>query len=245
MEYVEKEECAQEAFGNYIIGRIHKEDLSLNQNMSPNNEENEAKIIFEEKIYITSLILSNIELLVGFENFYEEDCQFSLLIWGYKSCKKYNSVKNKSLYRKNLEVLLYNIIKIFEIFPIKTNDLISLNFIEKLNKIKYTVKNFNLGLYSKIKNLIFYWKNLISYYNSHINIEVSNNINLLNKKRIKEKEKEEDDELSFISTNETLDFTPRNLDIIPKIKKSVSWKEKTLLVEICNFDPNKSPSEHE
>ena len=161
MEYVEKEECAQEAFGNYIIGRIHKEDLSLNQNMSP-NEENEAKIIFEEKIYITSLILSNIELLVGFENFYEEDCQFSLLIWGYKSCKKYNSVKNKSLYRKNLEVLLYNIIKIFEIFPIKTNDLISLNFIEKLNKIKYTVKNFNLGLYSKIKNLIFYWKNLIS-----------------------------------------------------------------------------------
>ena len=244
MEYVEKEECAQEAFGNYIIGRIHKEDLSLNQNMSP-NEENEAKIIFEEKIYITSLILSNIELLVGFENFYEEDCQFSLLIWGYKSCKKYNSVKNKSLYRKNLEVLLYNIIKIFEIFPIKTNDLISLNFIEKLNKIKYTVKNFNLGLYSKIKNLIFYWKNLISYYNSHINIEVSNNINLLNKKRIKEKEKEEDDELSFISTNETLDFTPRNLDIIPKIKKSVSWKEKTLLVEIFNFDPNKSPSEHE
>ena len=244
MEYVEKEECAQEAFGNYIIGRIHKEDLSLNQNMSP-NEENEAKIIFEEKIYITSLILSNIELLVGFENFYEEDCQFSLLIWGYKSCKKYNSVKNKSLYRKNLEVLLYNIIKIFEIFPIKTNDLISLNFIEKLNKIKYTVKNFNLGLYSKIKNLIFYWKNLISYYNSHINIEVSNNINLLNKKRIKKKEKEEDDELSFISTNETLDFTPRNLDIIPKIKKSVSWKEKTLLVEICNFDPNKSPSEHE
>ena len=244
MEYVEKEECAQEAFGNYIIGRIHKEDLSLNQNMSP-NEENEAKIIFEEKIYITSLILSNIELLVGFENFYEEDCQFSLLIWGYKSCKKYNSVKNKSLYRKNLEVLLYNIIKIFEKFPIKTNDLISLNFIEKLNKIKYIVKNFNLGLYSKIKNLIFYWKNLISYYNSHINIEVSNNINLLNKKRIKEKEKEEDDELSFISTNETLDFTPRNLDIIPKIKKSVSWKEKTLLVEICNFDPNKSPSEHE
>ena len=244
MEYVEKEECAQEAFGNYIIGRIHKEDLSLNQNMSP-NEENEAKIIFEEKIYITSLILSNIELLVGFENFYEEDCQFSLLIWGYKSCKKYNSVKNKSLYRKNLEVLLYNIIKIFEKFPIKTNDLISLNFIEKLNKIKYTVKNFNLGLYSKIKNLIFYWKNLISYYNSHINIEVSNNINLLNKKRIKEKEKEEDDELSFISTNETLDFTPRNLDIIPKIKKSVSWKEKTLLVKICNFDPNKSPSEHE
>ena len=245
MEYVEKEECAQEAFGNYIIGRIHKEDLSLNQNMSP-NEENEAKIIFEEKIYITSLILSNIELLVGFENFYEEDCQFSLLIWGYKSCKKYNSVKNKSLYRKNLEVLLFNIINIFEIFPIKPNDLISLNFIEKLNKINYTVKNFNLELYSKIKNLIYYWKNLISYYNSYINSQVSNNINFLNKKRKGEKEREEnekEEELSFISTNETLDYNSDNN--LLKIKKNVSWKEKTLLVEICNFDPNKSPSEHE
>ena len=240
MEYVEKEECAQEAFGNYIIGRIHKEDLSLNQNMSP-NEENEAKIIFEEKIYITSLILSNIELLVGFENFYEEDCQFSLLIWGYKSCKKYNSVKNKSLYRKNLEVLLYNIIKIFEIFPIKTNDLISLNFIEKLNKIKYTVKNFNIGLYSKIKNLINYWEILITYYNSYLNKKVSNNLNLLNKKRQRE---EYEENLSIISSNETLD-TPRNSDMnIIKIKKCVSWKENNLLIEYSQFDPNKSPLEH-
>jgi hypothetical protein len=240
-----EEEGVQETFGNYIIGKIHKEDLSLKTKMSPNEEESEGKINLEEKINITSLILENKELLFDYEIFYEEDCQFSLLNWGYIYSKKNNLVENNILYRKNLEVLLYNIINIFEIFPIKPNDLISLNFIEKLNKIKYTVKNFNLGLYSKIKNLIFYWKNLICYYNSHINIEVSNNINLLNKKRIKEKEKEEDDELSFISTNETLDFTPRNLDIIPKIKKSVSWKEKTLLVEICNFDPNKSPSEHE
>ena len=238
----ENENYVQKIFGKYIIGRIHKEDLSLNQNMSP-NEENEAKIIFEEKIYITSLILSNIELLVGFENFYEEDCQFSLLIWGYKSCKKYNSVKNKSLYRKNLEVLLYNIIKIFEIFPIKTNDLISLNFIEKLNKIKYTVKNFNLGLYSKIKNLINYWEILISYYNSHFNKKVSNNLNLLNKKRERE---EYEENLSVISSNETLDFTPRNSDMnIIKIKKCVSWKENNLLIEYSQFDPNKSPLDHD
>jgi hypothetical protein len=243
-----EEECIQEAFGNYIIERIHKEDLSLDKNISLNDdvEENEAKMIFEEKINITSLILKNQELLVNFEIFYEEDCQFSLLIWGYKSIKKFNLVKNKSLYRKNLEVLLFNIINIFEIFPIKPNDLISLNFIEKLNKINYTVKNFNLELYSKIKNLIYYWKNLISYYNSYINSQVSNNINFLNKKRKGKKEREEnekEEELSFISTNETLDYNSDNN--LLKIKKNVSWKENPLLVEFCNFNPNKSPSEHE
>jgi hypothetical protein len=145
-----------------------------------------------------------------------------------------------------LEVLLFNIINIFEIFPIKPNDLISLNFIEKLNKINYTVKNFNLELYSKIKNLIYYWKNLISYYNSYINSQVSNNINFLNKKRKGKKEREEnekEEELSFISTNETLDYNSDNN--LLKIKKNVSWKENPLLVEFCNFNPNKSPSEHE
>ena len=240
-----EEECIQEAFGNYIIERIHKEDLSLDKNISLNDdvEENEAKMIFEEKINITSLILKNQELLVNFEIFYEEDCQFSLLIWGYKSIKKYNLVKNKSLYRKNLEVLLFNIINIFEIFPIKPNDLISLNFIEKLNKIKYTVKNFNIGLYSKIKNLINYWEILISYYNSHFNKKVSNNLNLLNKKRERE---EYEENLSVISSNETLDFTPRNSDMnILKIKKSVSWKENNLLIEYSQFDPNKSPLDHD
>ena len=80
---------------------------------------------------------------------------------GYKYSKKINFVENNILYRKNLEVLLYNIINIFEIFQIKPNDLISLNFIEKLNKNKYTVKNFNIGLYSRIKNLINYWNILI------------------------------------------------------------------------------------
>ena len=153
-----EEECVQEIFGKYIIGKIHKEDLSLKVKMSPNEDDIEGKINLKEKINITSLILENKELLVQYEIFYEEDCQLSLLNWGYKCSKLCNLVENNILYRKNLEVLLYNIINIFEIFPIKPNDLISLNFIEKLNKIKYTVKNFNIGLYSKIKNLINYWE---------------------------------------------------------------------------------------
>ena len=236
-----EEECVQEIFGKYIIGKIHKEDLSLKVKMSPNEDDIEGKINLKEKINITSLILENKELLVQYEIFYEEDCQLSLLNWGYKCSKLCNLVENNILYRKNLEVLLYNIINIFEIFPIKPNDLISLNFIEKLNKIKYTVKNFNIGLYSKIKNLINYWEILISYYNSYINKKVSNNLNLLNKKRQRE---EYEENLSIISSNETLD-TPRNSDMnIIKIKKCVSWKENNLLIEYSQFDPNKSPLEH-
>ena len=236
-----EEECVQEIFGKYIIGKIHKEDLSLKVKMSPNEDDIEGKINLKEKINITSLILENKELLVQYEIFYEEDCQLSLLNWGYKCSKLCNLVENNILYRKNLEVLLYNIINIFEIFPIKPNDLISLNFIEKLNKIKYTVKNFNIGLYSKIKNLINYWEILISYYNSHFNKKVSNNLNLLNKKRQRE---EYEENLSIISSNETLD-TPRNSDMnIIKIKKCVSWKENNLLIEYSQFDPNKSPLEH-
>ena len=238
-----EEECVQEIFGKYIIGKIHKEDLSLKVKMSPNEDDIEGKINLKEKINITSLILENKELLVQYEIFYEEDCQLSLLNWGYKCSKLCNLVENNILYRKNLEVLLYNIINIFEIFPIKPNDLISLNFIEKLNKIKYTVKNFNKGLYSKIKNLINYWEILISYYNSHFNKKVSNNLNLLNKKRERE---EYEENLSVISSNETLDFTPRNSDMnILKIKKSVSWKENNLLIEYSQFDPNKSPLDHD
>ncbi len=238
-----EEESAQQTFGDYIIGKIQKEDLSLKTKMVPNEDDNEVKNNLEEKINITLLILENKELLLDYETFYEEDCQFSLLNWGYKYSKKINLVENNILYRKNLEVLLYNIINIFEIFPIKPNDLISLNFIEKLNKIKYTVKNFNKGLYSKIKNLINYWEILISYYNSHFNKKVSNNLNLLNKKRERE---ESEENLSVISSNETLDFTPRNSDMnILKIKKSVSWKENNLLIEYSQFDPNKSPLDHD
>ena len=236
-----EEECVQEIFGKYIIGKIHKEDLSLKVKMSPKEDDIEGKINLKEKINITSLILENKELLVQYEIFYEEDCQLSLLNWGYKCSKLCNLVENNILYRKNLEVLLYNIINIFEIFPIKPNDLISLNFIEKLNKIKYTVKNFNKGLYSKIKNLINYWEILITYYNSYLNKKVSNNLNLLNKKRQRE---EYEENLSIISSNETLD-TPRNSDMnIIKIKKCVSWKENNLLIEYSQFDPNKSPLEH-
>ena len=126
-----------------------------------------------------------------------------------------------------------------QIFPIKPNDLISLNFIEKLNKIKYIVKNFNKYLYSKIDNLLYYWKNLINIYYSNYNIKVSN-INLLNKKR--EREDEEKDEDSTFISSET--YNSRSSDLNnSRIKKNVSWKEESDLIDYCEFDPKKSPLE--
>ena len=44
-------------------------------------------MIFKEKIKITYLILNNNELLTDFEEFYDEDCQLSLLILGYEYSK--------------------------------------------------------------------------------------------------------------------------------------------------------------
>ena len=247
----ENENYVQKTFGNYIIRRIHKEDLSFEDMICIKENENnfeheklnendiETKINFKEKIEITSLILNYSELILDFEDFYDEDCQLSLLIWAYKCSKNINLVENSILYRKNLEILLYNILNIFEIFPIKPNDLISLNFIEKLNKIKYIVKNFNIDLYSKIKNLLNYWKNLINIYNSNYNLKVSN-INLLNKKR--EREDEEKDEDSTLISSET--YISRNSDLNnSRIKKNVSWKEEIFLIDYCEFDPNKSPIE--
>ena len=90
-----EEESAQETFGDYIIGKIQKEDLSLKTKMVPNEDDNEVKKNLEEKINITLLILENKELLLDYETFYEEDCQFSLLNWGYKYSKKINELLNK------------------------------------------------------------------------------------------------------------------------------------------------------
>ena len=104
----ENENYVQKIFGNYIIERIHNEDLAFENQMSIKENENESesenqneneietKMNFKEKIEITSLILNNNELIIGFEDFYEEDCQLSLLIWGYKCSKILNLVKTNT-----------------------------------------------------------------------------------------------------------------------------------------------------
>ena len=64
---------------NYIIESIRKEDIELIIQREEDNKENSNRI--EEKIGITSTILNNVSMVTSMEDFYEEECQLSLLTW--------------------------------------------------------------------------------------------------------------------------------------------------------------------
>ena len=162
--------------GLYIIQKLREEDLkemlpSLSLDESNLNLENVAEEL-NSKYGIVELILNNRDILVNLDEFYEEECQLSLLNWAWNIHRKFfgrknetNSTgnnletdtnaniflnkeflfKNKCLNNK-AEILLFNILNIFEIFPIKPDDLKSLNFIEKLRDIKKDMKSRNLLL---------------------------------------------------------------------------------------------------
>ena len=180
--------------GLYIIQKLREEDLreslpSLNLEEKNLSLENVAEEI-ESKLSIVELIKNNRDILMNLEEFYEEDCQLSLLNWawnihrrffGNKNVEPLNEMNsstnahfalNKDLLFKNnclnnkAEILLFNILNIFEIFPIKPDDLKSLNFIEKLTEIKKDMKSRNLILYKKVKKLIKFWKKMIKFFDS-------------------------------------------------------------------------------
>ena len=168
--------------GLYIIQKLREEDLkemlpSLSLEESNSNSENIAEEL-NSKNSIAELILNNRDILVNLDEFYEEDCQLSLLNWAWNIHRKFFAEKkiekeserginpqmtttdtnalsflNKDFLFKNnclnnkAEILLFNILNIFEIFPIKPDDLKSLNFIEKLRGIKKEMKSRNLLLY--------------------------------------------------------------------------------------------------
>ena len=199
--------------GFYIIQKIREEDLRKDKYILDIDENAEDQKMMEEeiksKIGISEMILNNKDILMNLEDFYEEDCQFSLLNWAcsihkrfrqqrysktgfaldyYENINKDFSNKKNSL-NNNAEILIFNILNIFEIFPIKPDDLKSLNFIEKLKEIKKDMKTQNLIIYKKIKNLIKFWKSMIKLFDKHkayLNSE-KNNVNI-NKKRLRENE---------------------------------------------------------
>ena len=264
--------------GSYIIQKIREEDLREDKYISEGmRNANEGPALMEEeiknKIGITELILNNRDILMNLEDFYEEDCQFSLLTWAcdiYKRSKKQGNLKsslsldyfeniNKDFFNKNkslnnnVEILLFNILNIFEQFPIKPDDLKSLNFIEKLKVIKKDMKTQNKIIYQKIKNLIKFWKKMIKLFNKQNNKLISEQINIsLNKKRIREeskflkreinkkfcgKKEENDNYSSNLSIYETTSLEQNELK-----KKKVSWKNDDLLVEKLEYDPKDAPS---
>lgn len=258
--------------GFYIIQKIREEDLKEDKYLTNLDEAKENQKILEEeiksKISITEMILNNKDILMNMEDFYEEDCQLSLLNWAFdlnkrfrqqicsKTCLDYYENINKDFFNKknslinNQEILLLNILNIFEIFPIKPNDLKSLNFIGKLKKIKKDMKSQNIIIYKKIKILIKFWKSMIKLFDKHKNILISqkNEINIiLNKKRqredveniLKNEIKEDNGKYpSNISSDETFSYKSNETK-----KKNVSWKNDNILVDKIEFNPNDAPTE--
>ena len=277
--------------GLYIIQKLREEDLkeslpSLDLEELNIRAENLDKEI-RSKLSIVDLILNNRDILINLEDFYEEDCQLSLLNWACNINRKFFANKNfeplseanthsdiqfplnkdlffkKNYLNNKAEILLFNILNIFEIFPIKPDDLKSLNFIEKLTEIKQDMKSRNLILYKKVKKLVKFWKKMIKFFDSQKTLnQISEMLPesqslkhfdlTLNKKRLLEnsstekKEKGQKPENKDDNENISSSVTNTSLDEIEsgeiKIKKkNVKWKD--FLVEKIEFNPMNAPLE--
>ena len=277
--------------GLYIIQKLREEDLkeslpSLDLEELNIRAENLDKEI-RSKLSIVDLILNNRDILINLEDFYEEDCQLSLLNWACNINRKFFANKNfeplseanthsdiqfplnkdlffkKNYLNNKAEILLFNILNIFEIFPIKPDDLKSLNFIEKLTEIKQDMKSRNLILYKKVKKLVKFWKKMIEFFDSQKTLnQISEMLPesqslkhfdlTLNKKRLLEnsstekKEKGQKPENKDDNENISSSVTNTSLDEIEsgeiKIKKkNVKWKD--FLVEKIEFNPMNAPLE--
>ena len=277
--------------GLYIIQKLREEDLKeslpsldLDElNIEAENLEKEIK----SKLSIVDLILNNRDILINLEDFYEEDCQLSLLNWACNINRKFFANKNfeplseanthsdiqfplnkdlffkKNYLNNKAEILLFNILNIFEIFPIKPDDLKSLNFIEKLTEIKQDMKSRNLILYKKVKKLVKFWKKMIKFFDSQKTLNQISEILpesqslkhfdlTLNKKRLlensstekkekgqKPENKDDNENISSSVTNTSLDEIESGENKIKK--KNVKWKD--FLVEKIEFNPMNAPLE--
>ena len=291
--YLKEEESNLNYVGLYIIQKIREEDLREMHHPSFNLDEsnlNSEKIAEElqSKLDIVELIMNNRDILINLEDFYEEDCQLSLLNWawnihriffGNKNTEPFANMNtnsnadcclNKDLLFKNnclnnkAEILLFNILNIFEIFPIKPDDLKSLNFIEKLRDIKKGMKPRNLKIYKKIKKLIKFWKKMIKFFDSQRKSTIPEtkatsqnpkffDITLNQKRQLEDCDTEQKDKNKrscFLPNKETNDNMSSNISLDEtesgehKIKKkNVTWKSQESLVERIEFDPMNAPLE--
>jgi hypothetical protein len=291
--YLKEEESNLNYVGLYIIQKLREEDLREMHHPSFNLDEsnlNSEKIAEElqSKLDIVELIMNNRDILINLEDFYEEDCQLSLLNWawnihriffGNKNTEPFANMNtnsnadcclNKDLLFKNnclnnkAEILLFNILNIFEIFPIKPDDLKSLNFIEKLRDIKKGMKPRNLMIYKKIKKLIKFWKKMIKFFDSQRKSTIPEtkatsqnpkffDITLNQKRQLEDCDTEQKDKNKrscFLPNKETNDNMSSNISLDEtesgehKIKKkNVTWKSEESLVERIEFDPMNAPLE--
>ena len=123
----------------------------------------ERNLGLQEKIFITEEIIKKSSTFINNQDFYEEECFYSLINWGVECSNiiNYSYMEKNNILDQRYFILLNNILIIFESFPINHNDLISLKFVQKFNKIKKNIKKLNLNIFFRIENLILYWNSFI------------------------------------------------------------------------------------
>ena len=205
MELVSPNTSSQK-ISQYLISKINKPYKSLS---------------IKEKIDVSAEIILNRQYIISQEVFLQEEVQATLLNWIWKIRKNIDS-ENFEFF--HLNDLLFNIIIIFETFPIQTDTLISCHFLRKLNDIYREVKQLNSALACRLQNLLNYWEEQINI----IKLD-----KFLNKKRERVIEK---DELAVESENDSEDTQCS----VPKIdKKNVIWKKN--FVEIIEINTKEEP----
>jgi len=121
----------------------------------------------EAKINFTAMIFTQRDLIAESEDFYEEECHLSLVNWIYEyinESKRYNELLDEKVFH-----LIYNILIIFEILPLKVNDLFELKIFEKLNKLRKFIKTKNINIYSQVDRLLNYWTSFCT--NNSLNVK--------------------------------------------------------------------------
>lgn len=147
---------------------------------------NEESLDLGSKIMVTRYILSNRNLFPELKDFYEEECHISLMnwVWDYKKLfKKMQHLKlNEQRQKEGEEIYIFqfcyvlelfnNIIIIYELLHIKSNDLIEIKMFEKFYKLKGYIKNFVANnfsfsfLFFNLSCLLDLWKLQTAQFNN-------------------------------------------------------------------------------
>ena len=186
-----------------------------------------------QKITFTYSILLNKDKFNDLKEFYEEECHLSLLNWVWKERKilKYPCLNFNHLF--NILALLNNILNIFQILPINSKDIIDLKLFDKLNIIRYLIKNWKIEhpILNLISNLLDKWKK---------NIEESKDIKLNVKRNRSEDETEADSDINLLNNNIKVIIPKKVNNISNKIKKNICIDLSKN--RIIYFDKNDIPS---
>ncbi len=186
-----------------------------------------------QKITFTYSILLNEDKFDDLKEFYEEECHLSLLNWVWKERKilKYPCTNFNHLF--NVLVLLNNILNIFQILPINSKDILDLKLFDKLNIIRYLIKNWKIEhpILNLISNLLDKWKK---------NIEESKDIKLNVKRNRSEDETEADSDINLLNNNIKVNISKNVNNINKKIKKNI--RIDLSKNRIIYFDKNDIPS---